>query len=148
MTIETTCGKIEERDGRCFFHLTNENENLCFVPFTDHWTYDTFIMKHEGKYGIFTLPNMADYGNNGTLEWVSMNKEPFPYDDVRIKGMRANYFGQIAFRIGEKWGIDNFLYDRHDDCIVKIPLVQCNYSSLAEAEKELSQWIDPFSEVG
>ena len=145
--IETSCGNVERIKDVWYFQPTSEDDNLCWIPFTDHWTYDTLILKHEGKYGLFTLPNMADYGNNGSLKWKSFDKEPFPYDEVKIKGMGAGYWGMMAYRIKKKWGISNFLYSPHDGCVLMVRVVPCSFASLEEAEKHLASWRNPFQEV-
>lgn len=144
--IQTTCGDLEKIDGTWMFHPIKEDENLAWIPYTDHWTCDTLILKNDEKYGLYTLPNMADYGNNGTLKWKGMDTEPFPYDELRIKGMRANYYGMAAYRIGNKWGITNFQYNNIKDCIEKEDIVPCHFSTPEEAEKHLPTWWNPFED--
>ena len=144
--IKTSCGDVALVKGEWMFQPTNEDENLRWIPFTDHWTYDTLALRHEGKYGIFTLPNMADYGNNGSLMWRALDKEPFPYDELIIKGMGACYYGMMAYRIGNKWGVSVFMYNPSQDCIEMERLVPCQFSSAEEAERHLSSWRNPFDE--
>ena len=145
--ISTTCGDVGLIKGEWMFQPTkNEDENLRWIPFTDHWTADTLVLRHAGKYGIFTLPNMADYGNDGSLMWKSLDKEPFPYDELKIKGMTTCYYGMMAYRIGKKWGVSVFMYNPSEDCVEMERLVPCQFSSAEEAEGHLSSWRNPFDE--
>ena len=144
--IKTTCGDVALIKSKWIFQLTSEDENLRWIPFTDHWTCDTLALRHEGKYGIFTLPNMADYGNDGSLMWKSLDKEPFPYDELRIIGMTTCSYGMMVYRIGKKWGGSVFMYNPREDCVEMERLAPCQYSSAEEAERHLSSWRNPFNE--
>ena len=47
---------------------------------------------------------------------VSFDKnDPFPYDEIVIKGIVAHNLMLIGYRIGDKWGIDNIFYDGNND---------------------------------
>ena len=144
--IKTTCGDVALIKGKWMFQLTSEDENLRWIPFTDHWTCDTLALRHEGKYGIFTLPNMADYGNDGSLKWKSLDKEPFPYDELRIIGMTTCSYGMMVYRIGKKWGGSVFMYNPREDCVEMEMLAPCQYSSEEKAKSHLSSWRNPFDE--
>lgn len=142
--IRTPCGDVARIKDAWWFQPTSEDKNMAWTPFTDHWTCDTLILRHNEKYGIFTLPNMADYGNDGSLMWKGLDIDPFPYDELKIKGMRANFYGMIAYRIGNKWGIYNLLYNSHEGCIMKEVVVPCQFSTAEETEKHLPSWWNPF----
>lgn len=141
--ISTTCGNLKIIKGVWMFQPNDEDKDIVWTPYTDHWTCDTLVLKHNGKYGIFTLPNMADYGNDGTLMWRGLDTEAFPYDELRIKGMTGQYYGFIAYRIGTKWGIYNFFFNRQMDCMEKGEIVPCKYPSLEEAERHFPSWRNP-----
>ena len=132
--------------GEWMFQYTDDDENLKWIPFTGHWTYDTLVLRHEGKYGIFTLPDMTDYGNDGSLMWKAIDKEPFPYDELKIKGMTSHNYGMMEYRIGDKWGISTFMYNPSRDCIEKEESVPCQFPSAEDAERHLPSWRNPFDE--
>ena len=157
--LKGKCGQIVNSDGVWKFNTGNEpvsesyttiyvvnHEDIAAIPYTDHFTPDTIIICHDGKYGIYTLSGLGDYGDDGTLEWIGQSEEAFPYDEVCVLGFNMRYFGFIAYRIGLKWGVDSAIYDIREDRVYFETLVPCEYSSLAEVEKEMPQWRSPYDE--
>ena len=153
------CGQIVNSDGVWKFNTGDKpvsesyttlyivnHEDVAEVAYTDHFTPDTLIIRHDGKYGVYSLPGLGDYGNDGTLEWISQSGEAFPYDDVRVLGFNMRYFGFIAYRLGNRWGVDSAIYAPLKDRVIFESLLPCKYSSLAEAEKEMPKWRDPYDE--
>ena len=153
------CGQIVNSDGVWKFntgdkpvsepyttlHVVN-HEDVAEVAYTDHFTPDTLIIRHDGKYGVYSLPGLGDYGNDGTLEWISQSEEAFPYDEVCVLGFNMRYFGFIAYQIGNKWGVDSAIYAPLEDRVIFETLLPCEYLSLAEAEKELPKWRNPYEQ--
>ena len=157
--LKGKCGQIVYSDGTWRFNTGDEpvaksytelyivkREDVAEVAYTDHFTPDTFIICHDGKYGVFSLPCLCDYGNDGTLEWIGQSSEAFPYDEVRVIGFHMRYYGFFAYRKGNKWGIDLPIYSPKNDCVFFETIVPCEYSSFAEAEKELPKWRNPYDE--
>lgn len=126
----------------------NEKADLYAIPYTDHGTWDTFVIRHktcEGiKYGIYSLPHLCDMGYDGTQEWIGQSKHAFPFDEVKVLGMNINYYGFIAFRIGKRWGIINPIYNVSKDRVDFELAVPCKYASLSMAEAQIIKWRTPF----
>lgn len=143
--IQTSCGEVKRVKDKWLFHPTNTGDkNIVEIPYTDHWTIDSFLIRHNGKYGIYSLPDMGDFGNDGNLKWVGLDEEPFPYDEVRVQGMHGGFYGKIAYRKDGKWGIMHFFFIPSQDRVDKYDIVPCEYSSLEEAAKHLPVWENPF----
>lgn len=118
--------------------------NVSAIPFTDHWTPDSIIIRHEDKYGVFSLPDLGDFGNDGTLEWINSEPEAFPYDEIKIIGFGAQAYGLLAYRIGKNWGINAAFYAPSDDRVVFSGIVACDYPTIEAATEKLESWRDPF----
>lgn len=142
--VMTSAGKVEKRGDIWYFNYTMNSDDIEDIPFTDHWTIDTLIVRHNGKFGIYTLPGLSDYGNDGSLEWISLDEAPFPYDEIHVLGMNAAYWGFIAYRIGDKWGINRAFYSPTGYCIKFTEAVPCEYLSVGEAIDQLPTWRTPF----
>lgn len=142
--IITPAGTIENKRNFWFFNYTLQTEDVREIPLGDGGKVDTLIVRHNGKFGIYTLPNLSDYGNDGSLEWISLDEAPFPYDEIQVLGMNGNDWGFIAYRIGEKWGIYLVYYVFQRDCVGFSKIVPCKYSSIEEAIHQFPTWRDPF----
>lgn len=143
--IHTSCGIVKKVKGRWLLQISQEDDNLVWIPFTDHWTTDTCILRHNGKFGVYSLLNMSDYGYFiGPVERRSLDEEPFPYDEIRVVGMNGSYFGMMAYRKGRKWGASYFYYVPVGDCVAKDEIVPCQYSSTEEVVKHLLSWKNPY----
>lgn len=134
-----------------------EFDNLACVPFTDRATMQICIIRQGDKYGVYTLDHTLGFGGPGT--WCSPTFNPFPYNEVKCCIFATDYPNEhcyLAFRIGEKWGIikvvdgqneEEGVYDVEYRATKRKIIVPCEYLSLAEAEKQLSEkcnWQDPF----
>lgn len=143
--IYTSCGNVKKVKGHWLLQISKEDENLVWIPFTDHWTTDTCILRHNGKYGIFSLLDMSDYGYFiDPAERRSLDEDPFPYDEIRVSGMNGSYFGMMAYRKGRRWGASYFYYVPAGDRVAKWDVVPCRYSSMEEAVRHLFSWENPY----
>lgn len=146
--ITKKCGIVFKEGGKWLFHPSDfDSDDIRAIPFTDHWTVDTIILRHQSRYGIFSLPNLGNYGNDGSLKWECMTDEPFPYDKILVIGAESVGFTLIAYKIGKKWGINYMMYTPSDDRVFLCPMIPCEYKSLAEAEKHLLTWYNPYKEI-
>ena len=147
--IQTSCGKVKKVKGQWLFQISKQDENLVWIPFTDHWTADTCILRHNGKYGIFSLLNMSDYGHFvNPAERRSLDEKPFPYDEIKICGMEGNYFGMMVYRKGNRWGASYFYYVPVGDYIGKSDFVPCRCFSMEKVLGHLLSWKNPYDSDG
>lgn len=155
--IQTSCGEVTKVKDKWFFRFTSgDDKDVVDIPYTDGHTTDTFLIRHNGKYGVYSLPsdyifdsyvnpNLKSYCYDGPTYWMALHEDPFPYDEVKIVGMRYNYFGMMAYRIGNKWGIMYF-YDTTEDGYVEMrEAVPCKYPTLEAAGRQLLAWENPFN---
>ena len=143
--IRTSCGEVRKIKGRWFLQISEEDENLAWIGYTDHCTTDTCIVRHNGKYGIYSLPDMADGGYFiEPPKRRCLDDEPFPYDEIKVSGMDGRFYGMMAYRIGKQWGASYFYFVPAEDCVDKWDFVPCRYSSMEEALKHLPAWENPF----
>lgn len=154
--IQTSCGEVRRVKDKWFFRFTtNEDKDLIDIPYTDGRIVDTFLIRHNGKYGIYSIPgnrdfddyvkpNLENYSYDGPCYWMALHSEPFPYDEVKVRGMNGYFYGKIAYRIGKKWGIMFPFYIPSEECVGVNTVVPCEYDSVAEAERHLPVWENPF----
>ena len=76
---------------------------------------------------------------------MALHEDPFPYDEVKIVGMHYDYFGMMAYRIGNKWGIMYFFAAPADNCVEMREAVPCKYPTLEAAGRQLLAWENPFN---
>ena len=101
--IQISCGEVRKIKGRWLLQISKEDENVAWIGYTDHWTTDTCIVKHNGKFGIYSLLDLSDYGYFiEPLKRRCLDEAPFPYDEIRISGMDGSFYGMMAYRKGEK----------------------------------------------
>lgn len=146
-TIITTSGIVEMINGKWKITPDTKSEDIRWLNYTDRNPYDCAIIRHDTKYGFFYVSDMtpANLGNENP-PLVSFDKnDPFPYDEIVIKGIVAHNLMLIGYRIGDKWGIDNIFYDGNNKILGKSSLVSCHYSSLLEAESSCLSWSAPFN---
>jgi len=146
--INTNSGLVEYIDGKWVLTPYKNGEDICWQNFTDRNPHDCAIIRHESKYGLFyvsdmTLANMENL--NPPL--ISFDRDdPFPYDEVVIKGFPCHEIMIIGYRIGDKWGLDNISFDCHNGILIRFSLISCCCSSLLEAENKCFSWQKPFDD--
>ena len=145
-TIITTSGKVEMKNNQWVIVPDMSSKDIRPLHFTDRYPYDCAVIRHDSKYGIFYVSDMTPhyYGNiNPPL--VSFDKDdPFPYDEVRIKGVDIQEIMMIGYRIGDYWGIDSIYFDIKKQTLGRNSLVSCTFSTLLEAESFCLSWNSPF----
>ena len=162
--IHASYGDVIKVNDIWFAHIDKGGDDLIQIPYTDHMEHlDTLLLRYNGKYGIFTLPgDYNGYGeefkpmpieraldylrnkyNDCIMDYVALDDEPFPYDDVRICGMDFDFFGLMAYRKGTKWGVLYFFYVPADGGVGKLELAPCRYSSFEEALSKTLVWMTP-----
>lgn len=154
--IQTSCGEVTKVKDKWFFRFTsNDDKDVVDIPYTDHYATDTLLVRHNGKYGVYSLPNnwvfdkyvrpnLESYSFDGPTYWMALHEESFPYDEVIILGMHLDFFGMMAYRIGKKWGIMYFYSSLAEECVGMREIVPCKYPTIEEAERHLLSWENPF----
>lgn len=119
-----------------------------WLNYTDRNPYDCAIIRHESKYGLFYISDMSPtYMGNTNPSLISFDKEdPFPYDEVVIKGVPIHEIMIIGYRIGDKWGLDNISFDIQNGTLCRFCLISCCCTSLHEAEERCFSWKNPFGD--
>lgn len=150
------CGQVEKADGVWRYNNGDapaankiatihfiEEDDICKIPYSDGMREsDVLAIRHEGKIGIYTLSPIGNINILFPLQWICTTENPFPYDDIRVLGMKQKNYGYIAFCKDGKWGIDKAYRSAKDDMILFQNKVRCEYSSLDEAIMKL--WRNPF----
>lgn len=153
-----TIGQVEKADGVWRYNTGEapkakristihfiENGDIAPIPFTDSIpNSDVLIIKHEGKMGVYSMTPIGSIQNPFPLQWICTTDDPFPFDEVRVLGMKQNRYGYIAFRKDGKWGIDKAYYSNNDNKIIFINKIECDNDSLEMAIAKL--WRDPFNQ--
>lgn len=146
--IQISCGEVRKVKGRWLLQISKEDENIAWIGYTDHWTTDTCIVKHNGKFGIYSLIDLSDYGYFiEPPKRRCLDEDPFPYDEIRISGMDGSFYGMMAYRKGNKWGASYFYFVPAKDCVDKYDVVPCNYSTMEAALRHLPSWRNPYDQT-
>lgn len=145
--INTISGLAEYIDGKWIFTPNENGEGISWQNFTDRNPYDCAIIRHESKYGLFYISDMSPtYMENSNPSLISFDKEdPFPYDEVVIKGVPCHEIMIIGYRIGDNWGLDNISVDIQNRTLCRFCLISCSCPSLHEAEERCFLWRKPFN---
>ena len=155
--IQTSCGEVTKVKDKWFFRFTSgDDKDVVDIPYTDGHTTDTFLIRHNGKYGVYSLPGKSDYDNyitpnlvnysyDGPCYWVALHEESFPYDEVKVLGLHGDFFGLLAYRKGKKWGIMNLHYIPCEECVGMYSIIPCEYPTLEAAGRQLLAWENPFN---
>ena len=143
--IQISYGEVRKVKGKWLLQISKEDENIAWIGYTDHWTTDTCIVKHNGKLGIYSLLDLSDYGYFiEPLKRRRLDEDPFPYDEIRISGMDGSFYGMMAYRKGIKWGASYFYFVPAKDCVDKYDIVPCIYSTMEAALGHLPSWRNPY----
>lgn len=104
-------------------------------PVTDSSTIDTFIIGDGNKYGIFTFVSALGMGMDA--RFITIDDEPFPFDEILINHGSDCLHSVLAVRIGNKWGLillrKAYKYDSTFGCINRLSLTSIEYESKEEA---------------
>ncbi len=120
-----------------------EEDDIIPIPFTDSSINpDVLAIRHEGKIGVYSLSFISTPLNQCPPQWICTTDDAFPYDEIRVLGMKQNQYGYIAFRKDCKWGIDKAYYSNKENSIIFRNKVKCDCDTFELAMVNL--WRDPF----
>lgn len=147
--FKTSSGIVELIDGNWTIVPNGNDDDISWQNFTDRFPYDFAVIRHESKYGLFYVSDMAPtYLGNTNPPLISFDKDtPFPYDEILIKGSELHEIMIIGYRIGGQWGIDNLFFDRNSGTICRCVLASCKFLSLHDAEESCLSWKYPFEHL-
>lgn len=148
-TIITTSGIVEMKNGKWEIIPDTNSDDIRRLNYTDRYPCDCAIIRHDSKYGLFYVSDMTStFNGNVNPPLVSFDiNDPFPYDEIVIKGVPIHEIMIIGYRIGNKWGIDNICYGIHERVLYRTCLASCNYPSLLDAESACLSWRNPFKVI-
>lgn len=143
--IQISCGVVRKIKGRWLLQIFKEDDNVAWIGYTDHWTTDTCIVKHNGKFGVYSLLDLADCGYfMEPPQRRSLDEDPFPYDEIKVSGFNGSFYGMMAYRKGERWGASYFFFVPAEDRVDKSDVVPCKYPTMEAALRHLPSWRSPY----